>query len=238
MLVWKLSNLLWRSKAIAIIAPHLAGDRGQASFAAGLAAFDPEEWWHERQMRDGFEIVVWRSLGHYRDFDYSVRELLTYYGKPRGGQTGARHRLAVGVRIPVSFQGTLDIQRHSGLMTLVDGTFRKLAGSDMQRRRVDEEYDRHFDTITTEDAPLDLLLTPAFRDAMLALGARHRGLIGRFQDGWFQLYLHIPEATLRNARLTVPMTELRQDAERLTRDLTTPHRLIDLLMGDHDTPLR
>ncbi len=238
--VWRLSERLWRDLAIAVLAPAIGERWGQLGFASGWGAVEIERWVGNLFSEEGSRFVAWQSHGRYRDTDYRMNESTIWRRSRRIGGGNVRYVLEVEVAVPQAFSGSVEIAPRSGFIGRIDDLLRRATDDPEQRHEVDPEFDEVFDTIASTGTAVDALLTPGFRRAMLALGARHPdvNLTARFEHGWFSLRLPIPSLVFASVSLTKPMTTMTDEADALWWDLTVPHRLIDALMGDHDGALR
>lgn len=238
--LWRLINRLWRDRAVGMIAPALGAAWGQSQFSSGWAAVPLEDGLRDFFSGEGARLTSWQSCGRYRDIDYRLSEATIRERNRKGRRPKTIHLLTVQVAVPKSFQGSVEIAPGAGFMSKVEEVLRQWTGSSEQHRDIDPAFDAVFDTTVTADAPVDDLLTPGFREAMLRLAARYPrlSLMGRFEHGWFSLRLPIPHLVFSSAKLLTPMRDLAHDADALWWDLTVPHRLIDALTGEHDGPLR
>lgn len=239
--VWHLSNRFWRDRVLEVIAPAMGAGWGQSDFASGWGRAVPvEDWLRDMFDREGARFTAWQSQGRYHDVDYRLSEVSI--PQPRRGRRRREviHILQVELSVPRSFSGTVEISPNAGFMSKVDDVLRQLTGDAERRLGIDPAFDAVFDTKVTANAPVEELLTPGFREAMLRLAARYPRLYlsGRFERGWFSLRLPIPHLVFSSARLLTPMRDLEGEADALWWDLTVPHRLIDGLMGQHYGPLR
>jgi hypothetical protein len=240
MALWRLSQHLWRDLAIAAIAPVIGEAWGQNSFASGWGAVDIERRLGDLFSLDGARYTAWQSHGRYRDVVYRLSEATIWQRQRNTEPREVIHLMEVEITVPVSFIGSLRLRPRSRLAGRIDDLLRRVSGDSEQRIEIDPAFDAVFDTVTDRCDSVDLLLTPAFRRAVLALAAHYpRGyLAARFEHGWFSLRLPIPHLVFASASLTKPMTDLADEADALWWDLTVPHRLIDALTGDLDGPLR
>ncbi|MFD1253248.1 hypothetical protein DEVEQU_00649 [Devosia equisanguinis] len=238
--LWQLSQRLWRDLAIAVLAPAIGGRWGQADFSAGWGAVDVERWFADLFSPEGARFTAWRSQGRYHDVDYRLSEMTIWRKRVSNRPRQLDYVMSVEVAVPQAFSGRVDLVPRSGFAGRIDDLIRQVSGTTAQRLEVDPVFDRVFDTIANQSASAETLLTPAFRQAMLTLAARHPGLYltARFEHGWFSLRLPIPHLVFARASLLRPLTEMAEDADALWWDLTVPHRLIEALMGERDGPLR
>ncbi|WP_108397515.1 DUF3137 domain-containing protein [Devosia submarina] len=236
--VWRLAQRLWRDLAIAVLAPAIGERWGQVGFASGWGAVEIDKWLGDLFSDKGMRVVAWQSHGRYREIGYRLTESTIW----RRGQSGQRitHVMQVEIAVPRSFSGYLHLMPQAGFASKVDNLLRQVTGSSEQRQQIDPEFDAVFDTIASQNASIDTLLTPEFRRAMLALAARHPQtyLTARFEHGWFSLRLPIPHLVFAGTSLIRPLPDMADDADALWWDLTVPHRLIDALAGNHDGALR
>lgn len=238
--VWRLSRRLWRDHAIAVLAPAIGAPWGQISFASGWGAVEFGTWIGDLFSEQGRRFTAWQSHGRYRESDYRLSEATIWHRRHKSRRREVIHVMTVEVSVPQSFAGSVELRPRSGFAAKIDDLLLQIAGSAERRREVDPAFDAVFDTVTSQGTAADTLLTPGFRTTMLTLAARHPRmyLTARFEHGWFSLRLPIPHLVFASASLTRPLTEMADEADALWWDLTVPHRLIDALMGDRDTPLR
>ncbi len=239
-MVWKLSNRLWRDIALASVAQAIGERWGQNYFASGWGAVDIEKWIADLFSNEGKRFTAWKSEGKHRDIDYRLNESTIWrrvHGKKR---SEIIHLIQVEVAVPRSFSGSVEVVPKSGFSSAIDDVFRKMTGDDVRRQPIEPGFDAVFDTMVSSNAAADKLVTASFRDAMLKLASRSPKtyLSGRFEHGWFNLRLPIPEVVFASASLLKPMDQLLDDVDTLWWDLTIAHRLIDSLMGDYHGPLR
>lgn len=242
-LAWALCNRLWREKAIGAIAPALGARWGQQSFSGGRFSDGLAAYIARRFSHDGNRIIAWRGAGVYRGIRYEVLEetTTTRRGLPReSGGVRTRHALIAEIDVPRPFSGSVELhERRGAVSTRIDDLLRVVAGEAAGPVSVNPAFDAVFETVASPDASVDTLLTPAFQQAMMALAA-HQGrvFIGRFENGRFTLRLRIHRLVFASAHLLKPMPRLEEEADALWWDLTLPHRLIDVLSGEQEGPLR
>lgn len=239
-MLWRFCNHLWRDVAVAILAPPIGAPWGQSSIASGLAAVELETWFSDVFSHEGARFTSWRSQGTYRGVAYTLSETTLHQRRRNNRERKAIHVMVAEISVPQSFSGRVALLPKAGLMGKLDDMVRQMFDDEEQRRPIDPAFDAVFDTLASADAPVDTLLAPHFRRAMLALAARHAGVrfTARFERGWFSLRLPVQHLALDSVRLHRPLTEMVEQADALWWDLTIAHRLIDGLMGDHDGPLR
>lgn len=238
--IWQVSNRLWRDQAIAAVAPAIGGPWGQSSFASGWDAVEIETRIGEIFDNEGARFTAWQSHGRYRDIGYRLNEATIWRRRRNNQPREVVHLMRVEIAVPHSFAGSVELLPQSGFMGKIDDVVRQFSGETGRRQAIDPAFDAVFDTHVDGGAPVQELLTPNFRRAMLALAARHPRmyLTARFERGWFSLRLPIPHLVFASAGLLKPMPDMADDTDTLWWDLTVPHRLIDGLKGDHDGPLR
>ncbi|GEM_PF-1240087 len=244
LLLWPIFDRFWRRIAIGTVAPLLGAAWGQTSFVTGggLSAIGARI--AALLGRDNRNVFDWRAEGTYRGRDYSVSErritIGTAQSRAEHSAPDVRYILSAGVAVPVPFRGEVTLTRRAAVFDRLDELLRRIASVDLRQTPVEPAFDAVFTTRASEAAPLDVLLTPAFRRAMLDLagGEDKRRFSGSFENGRFYLDMRIERRAFAAARLLTPMPRLAQDAEALWWDLTLPHRLIDALMGDHVGRLR
>ncbi|MFD2646502.1 hypothetical protein ACFSX5_01695 [Devosia albogilva] len=236
--VWRLSQRLWRDLAIAVLAPAIGERWGQVEFASGWGAVEIEKWLGDLFSDEGMRVAAWQSRGRYREIDYRLIESTIWRRRKSGRRI--THVMQVEIAVPRSFSGNVQLVPRSGFAAEVDDLLRQVTGSRERRQEIDPEFDAVFETIVSENASADILLTPNFRRAMPALAARHPNtyLTAGFEHGWFSLRLPIPHLVFASTSLVKPLTDMADDADALWWDLTVPHRLIDALTGTHDGALR
>lgn len=238
--VWRLSQRLWRDLAIAVLAPSIGDRWGQKSFASGWGAVEIETWITDLFSDEGARFTAWQSHGRYRETDYRLRESTIWRRRHKHEPREVIHVMMIEIVVPRPFSGSVEFLPRSGFAAKIDDLLRQVTGSEERRLAVDPAFDAVFDTVTSQGASANDVLTPGFRHAMLTLAARHPRmyLTARFEHGWFRLRLPIPHLVFTAASLTRPLTDMVDEADALWWDLTVPHRLIDALMGDRDGPLR
>ncbi|KAA0968140.1 hypothetical protein FPY71_17575 [Aureimonas fodinaquatilis] len=241
MVLWRTCNRLWRSLAIAAIAPAIGQNWGQTGFSSGWGAVPVETRIGDLFSNEGgARFTAWQSQGVYRGISYRLRENTIWYKRRYHQRRTVTHTLQIEISVPQPFSGSIEICPALGFMGKVDDVLRDLMQENKRKIPLDPTFDAVFDTIASAGAPADKLLTPEFRRAMLALAARHPRLHleGKFEHGWFSLRLPVPHLVFSSASLRKPLPEMVEDADRLWWDLTVPHRLIEGLAGEHDGPLR
>jgi hypothetical protein len=231
--VWSVASGLWRTLAIASLAPALGEDWGQTGFEAGTAAFDLERWFEMRG--PGSTLTLWRSRGRYRDVDYELEERRNSRRIGTRGPARITYLIWADIGVPTSFRGAVEILPNAGIMDGVDAAVRRLFDDPLQPVSIGPEFDFTFYTLATPDAQLDALLTPAFQETMLNLARQHpeTKFVAQFKHGRFRLQFPIATRSFSGARLHVPMPDLAHQAGELWWELTIPHRIIDSLMGVH-----
>lgn len=239
-MAWTLSNRLWRDIALATVAQTIGERWGQSHFASGWGAVDIEKWFADLFSEEGQRFTAWQSRGDHRNIAYRLNEATIWRRRTNQKRRETFYLMQVEIAVPQSFAGIIELRPRSKFLAGVDDLFRQLSGNELQRREVTPEFDAMFDTLASANANVDQLLTPGFQRTMLTLAKRNPQsyLSGRFQHGWFNMRLPIPNLVFASAGLLKPMDALIQDVDTLWWDLTVPHRLIDSLMGDHQGPLR
>lgn len=241
--LWTYCNRLWREKAIGALAPALAADWGQQSFTSGrfsegLVAYVAGLFSH-----DGSRIVSWRGAGQYRGIPYEVREETSSIRRGRHFEQERprkRHALIAEIPVPRPFSGSIEIHERKGVISAgIDEMLRFAEGDKARPVSVGPAFDAVFETIASPDASVDAVLTQALQQTMLTLaGYQGRVFIGKFEHGRFTLRLRIYRLPFASAHLLRPMPTLEDEVDALWWDLTLPHRLIDVLSGHHEGPLR
>lgn len=237
---WQLGNRLWRDMAIAAIAPAMGEAWGQKHFISGWGTVQIEEWIGDLFSSEGSTTTAWQSQGEHRSVQYRLTEKTIRFRRHSQQKREIVHVVMVAVSVPKPFTGRVEFRPSSGFFGVVDDVFRKLSGDKEQRHAIAPDFDACFDTIASENASVDAVVTPGFQHALLTLAARHPNtyLAGHFEHGWFHLRLPIAHLAFASANLLKPLPAMINDADELWWDLTIAHRLIDGLMGDHGGPLR
>jgi hypothetical protein len=240
--LWPLCNRMWRRIAIGVLAPAIGAGWGQKEFASGWGAEGLPRFVEGLfPAGGGTRITAWRSAGVYRDIPYRLHEETIRRKRHGSGPRDVHHVLVAEISVPRPFSGTVELVPQSGAVaSRINDALRMVGGSEEWRQSVDPQFDAVFETVASANAPVDELLSPTVRNALLDLADRHGEgrFVARFENGWFTLRLPVRQLTFASTNLLKPMTELEDEADRLWWELTLPHRLIDAVSGDHDGPLR
>lgn len=236
---WKLSNWMWHSVAVCIVAPEIVTRYGQASIRNAWQLLSFENWISSQFNSRDHKLTSWQSEGNYRDIAYRLSEISVRPATMTKQHFPPRYYLAAEISVPVQFSGRIEIRFRNPVADKFITLMKQMLGNDRRHYTGDQRFDDVFETYIENCLNPQELLTPALRKTLLTIaqyGLRSQ-FSARFEAGQFHLDSPIESLIFKEASLLTPMPQLMDTTQNLWWDLTIPQRLIDGLTGNYEGPL-